>query len=139
MTINTQYTIHIYNLITYVYFFDWYREVQEIHILTVGVKDRITPTKKNFARVVIQVRDYNDHAPRFLLSMYNGSVLETAAVGSWILQVVAVDADKESNGHITYSIVSGEILIRRNTVYSSSLSFLFSQKTLTPIKVIEWY
>lgn len=84
-----------------------HREVQEEHILTVGVKDRITPTKSAYARVIIKVRDYNDHAPQFLASIYNGTVTETASIGTTVVEVVAVDRDKGANGHIMYSIVSG--------------------------------
>ncbi|XP_063848744.1 fat-like cadherin-related tumor suppressor homolog isoform X3 [Scylla paramamosain] len=85
------------------------REVQEQHTLTVGVKDRITPTKSVYARVIITVRDYNDHAPQFLASLYNGTVTETAAIGTSVVEVVAVDRDKGANGHIMYSIISGNI------------------------------
>ena len=83
------------------------REVQEQHTLTVGVKDRITPTKSVYARVIINVRDYNDHAPQFLAGLYNGTVTETAAIGTSVVEVVAVDRDKGANGHIMYSIISG--------------------------------
>ncbi|XP_076056118.1 FAT atypical cadherin kugelei isoform X2 [Oratosquilla oratoria] len=85
------------------------RELQEEHILTVGVKDRITPTKSNYARLIFRVRDYNDHVPQFLASTYNGTVLETSPLGSSIVQVMAVDRDKGINGQVTYSIVSGNI------------------------------
>lgn len=85
------------------------REVQEEHILTVGVKDRITPTKSDYARVIINVRDYNDHAPQFLATQYNGTITETATIGTTVAEVIAVDRDKGANGHIMYSIVSGNI------------------------------
>ena len=85
----------------------YYREVQEEHVLTVKVQDRITPIKCNYARVVIKVQDYNDHTPMFLASTYNGTVLETAHIGTSITQVMAIDPDKESNGHVTYSVISG--------------------------------
>ena len=80
----------------------------EEHVLTVHVKDRMTPVKSDFARLKIKVRDYNDHRPTFLSTLYNGTVDETAGVGTSVVHVVAVDHDKGSNGHITYSIVSGE-------------------------------
>ncbi|XP_037803520.1 fat-like cadherin-related tumor suppressor homolog [Penaeus monodon] len=85
------------------------REVQEVHILTVCVKDRIIPIKSDYARVIIRVRDYNDHAPQFLATLYNGTVTETAAVGTAVTEVVAIDRDKGVNGDITYSIISGNI------------------------------
>nr|XP_053631087.1 fat-like cadherin-related tumor suppressor homolog isoform X2 [Cherax quadricarinatus] len=85
------------------------REVQEEHILTVGVKDGIPPTKSNYARVNIKVRDYNDHSPQFLATLYNGTVTETATIGTTVAEVIAIDRDKGANGHIMYSIVSGNI------------------------------
>ncbi|XP_064094852.1 fat-like cadherin-related tumor suppressor homolog isoform X3 [Macrobrachium nipponense] len=85
------------------------REVQEEHIITVGVKDRITPTKSDYARVIIKVRDSNDHVPQFLATQYNGTVTETAAIGTTIVKITAVDRDKGPNGHIMYSIISGNI------------------------------
>lgn len=81
--------------------------MQEEHILTVCVKDRITPTKSDYARVIINVRDYNDHAPQFLANLYNGTVTETATIGTTVAEVFAVDRDKGANGHIMYSIISG--------------------------------
>lgn len=88
------------------------REVQEVHILTVCVKDRIIPIKSDYARLIIRVRDYNDHAPQFLATLYNGTVTETAAVGTAVTEVVAVDRDKGVNGDITYSIISGKGVVR---------------------------
>ncbi|CAL4064237.1 unnamed protein product, partial [Meganyctiphanes norvegica] len=85
------------------------REVQDRHILTVCVQDRITPIKKDYARVIINIRDYNDHAPKFLVSQYNGTVMESALIGSWVTEIQAVDHDKEANGHITYNFVSGNV------------------------------
>ncbi|CAL4131790.1 unnamed protein product, partial [Meganyctiphanes norvegica] len=85
------------------------REVGGEHTLTVMVKDRITPIKKDYARVIISVLDYNDHAPEFLVEQYKGTVMETAVSGTRVMQVLAVDHDKGANGHITYSIVSGNI------------------------------
>ena len=81
--------------------------MQEKHVLTVGVKDRITPTKSVYVHVIIRVQDYNDHAPQFLASLYNGTVTETAAIGTTVVEVVAIDSDKGANGHIMYSIISG--------------------------------
>lgn len=63
-----------------------------------------------YARVIITVRDYNDHAPQFLASLYNGTVTETAAIGTSVVEVVAVDRDKGANGHIMYSIISGTVV-----------------------------
>ncbi|XP_006128510.2 protocadherin Fat 1 isoform X2 [Pelodiscus sinensis] len=79
------------------------------HILTVMVRDQDVPVKRNFARIVINVSDTNDHAPWFTSSSYEGRVYESAAVGSAVLQVTALDKDKGKNAEIVYSIESGNI------------------------------
>ncbi|XP_060102406.1 protocadherin Fat 1 isoform X1 [Heteronotia binoei] len=84
-------------------------EVIHQHILTVMVRDQDVPVKRNFARIVISVSDTNDHAPWFTSSSYVGRVYESAAVGSVVLQVTALDKDKGKNAEIVYSIESGNI------------------------------
>uniref|UniRef100_A0A8C5K818 FAT atypical cadherin 1 n=1 Tax=Jaculus jaculus TaxID=51337 RepID=A0A8C5K818_JACJA len=79
------------------------------HILTVMVRDQDVPVKRNFARIVINVSDMNDHAPGFTTSSYKGRVYESAAVGSMVLQVTALDRDKGKNAEVLYSIESGNI------------------------------
>uniref|UniRef100_A0A8C0I6M1 FAT atypical cadherin 1 n=1 Tax=Balaenoptera musculus TaxID=9771 RepID=A0A8C0I6M1_BALMU len=75
--------------------------------LTVMVRDQDVPVKRNFARIVVNVSDTNDHAPWFTSSSYKGRVYESAAVGSVVLQVTAVDKDKGKNAEVLYSIESG--------------------------------
>ena len=78
--------------------------------------DQGVTSKRSLARVVVDVSDYNDHAPEFLTSGgdggdgggFEGSVHETAAVGSTVLKVVAIDRDHGVNAKVTYSIVSGK-------------------------------
>uniref|UniRef100_A0A8C9QC51 FAT atypical cadherin 1 n=1 Tax=Spermophilus dauricus TaxID=99837 RepID=A0A8C9QC51_SPEDA len=79
------------------------------HVLTVMVRDQDVPVKRNFARIVINVSDTNDHAPWFTSSSYEGRVYESAAVGSVVLQVTALDKDKGKNAEVLYSIESGNI------------------------------
>jgi len=64
--------------------------------------------KRGFARVVINVIDHNDHAPEFISTEYEGHVYSTAAAGTSVLQVQALDRDKGINAEVTYSIVSGK-------------------------------
>uniref|UniRef100_A0A8C5V9H3 FAT atypical cadherin 1 n=1 Tax=Microcebus murinus TaxID=30608 RepID=A0A8C5V9H3_MICMU len=79
------------------------------HVLTVMVRDQDVPVKRNFARIVVNVSDTNDHAPWFTSSSYEGRVYESAAVGSVVLQVTALDKDKGKNAEVLYSIESGNI------------------------------
>ncbi|XP_066522855.1 protocadherin Fat 3a isoform X2 [Hoplias malabaricus] len=77
------------------------------HILSVMVKDQEFPYRRSLARVLIGVEDVNDHAPQFTMAMYDGQVYESAALGSAIVTVTALDKDKGQNAQITYSIDSG--------------------------------
>ncbi|XP_035478706.2 protocadherin Fat 3a isoform X9 [Scophthalmus maximus] len=77
------------------------------HILTVVVKDQEFPYRKNLARVLIEVEDINDHVPIFTSALYEGQVYESAAVGSAVVQVTALDKDKGENAELHYSIEAG--------------------------------
>nr|XP_057936456.1 protocadherin Fat 3a isoform X2 [Doryrhamphus excisus] len=77
------------------------------HIFTVMVKDQEFPYRKNLARVLVEVADVNDHVPIFTSAMYEGSVYESAAVGSAVVQVTALDKDNGKNAELLYSIESG--------------------------------
>lgn len=85
------------------------RELIAEHELIVIVKDQGTPAKRNYAKVVITVHDYNDHIPEFTSKIIEGKVYETAAIGSNVVQVYAVDGDMGDNARIVYSVVSGNI------------------------------
>ncbi|KAK1804095.1 hypothetical protein P4O66_020138, partial [Electrophorus voltai] len=83
-------------------------ETMHRHILTVMVRDQHVPVKRNLVRVIIHVEDRNDNAPWFTSSQYSGQVFESAAIGSAVLQVTALDKDKGQNAEILYSIESGD-------------------------------
>lgn len=62
--------------------------------------------------VIVHVLDKNDNAPRFLQSVYKGTVSESSPVGSLILTnkseplvIKAADADSETNALLNYNIV----------------------------------
>lgn len=74
------------------------------------MKDQEFPYRKNLARVLIEVEDINDHVPIFTSALYEGQVYESAAVGSAVVQVTALDKDKGENAELRYSIEAGERL-----------------------------
>ena len=88
------------------------------HELTVMVRDQATPTRRSLARVVIYIRDANDHAPVFLQAAYTARVGRSAPAGTALTQVVAVDRDCGDNARLQYSIIAGE---RSQADYSSNL------------------
>lgn len=71
------------------------------------VQDQEFPFRMNLARVLIEVEDRNDHVPLFTSAAYTGTVYESAAVGSAVVRVTAVDKDKGKNAQLHYSIDSG--------------------------------
>ncbi len=77
------------------------------HVLTVCAKDQGTPVRANFVRVLIHVRDRNDHAPHFLSKLMQVRLHETAEVGTEVTRVVAVDIDRGDNGRLGYAIAVG--------------------------------
>uniref|UniRef100_UPI00398F78D5 protocadherin Fat 3-like isoform X1 n=2 Tax=Pristiophorus japonicus TaxID=55135 RepID=UPI00398F78D5 len=82
-------------------------EAQAQHSLTIMVRDQEFPYRRNLVRVIVNVDDANDHAPYFTSVVYDGSVFESAAFGSAVLQVTALDKDKGQNAELLYSIESG--------------------------------
>uniref|UniRef100_A0A8B9LAB3 FAT atypical cadherin 1b n=1 Tax=Astyanax mexicanus TaxID=7994 RepID=A0A8B9LAB3_ASTMX len=58
------------------------------------------------AKVVVNVIDMNDNAPKFQQSTYAASVDENTPIGTSVLSVSAIDKDEGENGYVTYSIVN---------------------------------
>ncbi|XP_037830702.1 protocadherin Fat 1a isoform X5 [Kryptolebias marmoratus] len=84
-------------------------ETMHRHILTVMVRDQDIPVKRNLVRVIVDVDDTNDNAPWFIGTPYSGRVFESAAIGSAVMQVTALDKDKGYNAELVYSIESGNV------------------------------
>lgn len=72
------------------------------------VRDQEFPYRRNLARVIVNVEDANDHSPYFTNPLYEASVFESAALGSAVLQVTALDKDRGENAELIYSIEAGE-------------------------------
>ena len=89
------------------------REVLSTHELTIMVRDQGIPSNRNFTRVKIQVTDHNDHPPQFLSNQIEGRVFESAAVGTSVVEVIALDYDKGENAEISYSIQSGRSIKKK--------------------------
>lgn len=78
-----------------------------VHFSPLKVQDQEFPFRMNLARVLIEVEDRNDHVPLFTSATYTGTVYESAALGSVVVRVTAVDKDKGRNAQLHYSIDSG--------------------------------
>ncbi|KAG8442499.1 hypothetical protein GDO86_011333 [Hymenochirus boettgeri] len=60
---------------------------------------------------VIKIHDINDNEPTFLEEVYTATVSEMSDVGTYVVQVTAVDADDPSYGNsakVIYSILQGQ-------------------------------
>ncbi|XP_027697609.1 protocadherin Fat 2 isoform X3 [Vombatus ursinus] len=77
------------------------------HVLTVMVRDQEIPIKRNFVWVTIQIEDCNLHPPSFTQLHYETATSNTAALGTELLQVRALDVDRGFNGQIQYSLQAG--------------------------------
>lgn len=80
------------------------RETMGQHLLTVSVKDQGTPSKRNFARLLIEVTDHNDHAPEFMSELIQVRIFETAAVGSVVTAMMAIDKDRGANAKVIHQL-----------------------------------
>lgn len=59
------------------------------------------------ASFIVTVEDINDNPPQFIGSSLLGSVMENENENTYVLQVMAVDADDGRNGEISFAITSG--------------------------------
>lgn len=72
------------------------------------VRDQEVPIKRNFVRVIVHVDSCNLHPPQFSSIHYEAEVLDSAVVGTEIIQVRALDQDQGANAEIHYSLQAGK-------------------------------
>ncbi|XP_060936057.1 protocadherin gamma-A11-like isoform X8 [Limanda limanda] len=85
------------------------REKKEFASLLLTAVDGGEPQKSGTMQIHITVLDANDNAPVFTQTIYKASVKENALKGTIITKVSASDADKGSNGEVSYVIGNGVI------------------------------
>uniref|UniRef100_A0A8C4T505 FAT atypical cadherin 2 n=1 Tax=Erpetoichthys calabaricus TaxID=27687 RepID=A0A8C4T505_ERPCA len=68
--------------------------------------DVTTTNKEAKTRVIIDIVDENDNAPKFSQTSYQETVFENVAIGTKVLQVTALDSDSGSKGFVTYAIAN---------------------------------
>lgn len=56
--------------------------------------------------VLVNVLDRNDVIPQFLQTVYETTIRENTAIGSSVLQVVAIDEDTLDQGRLVYSLIN---------------------------------
>lgn len=71
----------------------------------VEARDMGSPSNTGNTTVVLSVIDINDNRPQFTMSTYPVSVNESAPIGFVVYTVLALDADSNQNGEVSYSLV----------------------------------
>ncbi|CAG9820098.1 unnamed protein product [Phaedon cochleariae] len=82
----------------------------ELHkeiLLIVEARTEGTPNLHGYCKVLIQITDENDNAPKFTQQQYTANVLEGNNKGEFVLQISAFDADEGANSRVLYHIVDG--------------------------------
>ncbi|KAM9849705.1 uncharacterized protein ACBR49_006991 [Aulostomus maculatus] len=82
------------------------REREEIVTLLLTAVDGGEPQRSGTMQIHVTVLDVNDNAPVFTQTVYKASVKENSPTGTLITKVSASDADKGSNGDVSYVIGS---------------------------------
>lgn len=75
--------------------------------LVVEAKTETNNVRHGYCDVIINLVDQNDNAPKFTQQQYTASVWEGKSKGTFVLQVVAFDADQDRNSRVLYHIVDG--------------------------------
>ncbi|XP_033829804.1 protocadherin gamma-A11-like [Periophthalmus magnuspinnatus] len=96
------------------------REKEETVSLLLTAVDGGEPQRSGTMLIHITVLDANDNAPVFTQSIYKANIKENAVNGTLITQVSATDADKGSNGEVSYVI--------GNSMRGSSIFFHITQE-----------
>ncbi|XP_034949613.1 uncharacterized protein [Chelonus insularis] len=88
------------------------RETQEEHLLLVKATEDCSsaPANQSFfdenddtlLKVVITVKDINDHSPKFVSKVFTGGVTTEADFGTQVIHVKAIDPDAGDNAAVSY-------------------------------------
>ncbi|XP_073457075.1 protocadherin-8-like [Aquarana catesbeiana] len=78
------------------------REIESFYTLELVASDDGSPPLSGSTTVHIRVLDFNDNTPVFEKSSLTVDLLEDAPVGSFLLDLNAVDYDEGANGEIIY-------------------------------------
>ncbi|XP_067455357.1 protocadherin gamma-A2-like isoform X27 [Thunnus thynnus] len=80
------------------------REKQEHISLVLTAEDGGEPQMTGTMQIHVTVLDVNDNAPVFSKPVYKASITENSVIGTLVTKVSASDADKGTNGEVTYVI-----------------------------------
>lgn len=103
--------------------------------LTVVAEDLGSPPFKTFTQYTIRVGDENDNAPSFSKQVFEISVMENKAPGSYVASLVARDPDEGDNGKVTYKLLENE---SESVPLSSFLTVDSASGTLYTVKALDY-
>ncbi|XP_076993564.1 protocadherin Fat 2 [Tamandua tetradactyla] len=81
-------------------------EATSFYILNITVYDLGDPQKSSWKLLTVNVKDWNDNAPRFPPGGYQVTISEDTEVGTTVAELKAKDADSEDNGRVHYTLLS---------------------------------
>ena len=81
-------------------------ERQTSYSFTITATDGGTPSRNSIAQGTLTVLDENDNSPMFSMDPYIISVLESSDMNSFLVNISAIDIDKEQNGEVRYSVIN---------------------------------
>lgn len=101
--------------------------------LTLIAEDLGSPPFKTFTQYTIRVSDENDNAPSFSKPVFEVSVMENKAPGSYVASLIARDPDEGANGKVTYKLLENE-----EVRLSSFLSVDSASGTLYTVRPLDY-
>ena len=84
------------------------RETRDAYLLTITASDEGNPQKSSSVKLSITVLDVNDNAPQFNSSSLQGGIKENLPGGSFVMRVIATDADIGTNAQLVYNLTTKE-------------------------------
>uniref|UniRef100_A0A8C6K8I0 Protocadherin gamma-C5-like n=1 Tax=Nothobranchius furzeri TaxID=105023 RepID=A0A8C6K8I0_NOTFU len=116
------------------------REKNALHQLLLTALDGGNPVRSGTCKITVTVLDVNDNFPVFSESEYKVSLKENSTKGTFVIKLVATDADEGLNGEVKFSFgsqtsdtilstfeindVTGEIKLKGPLDYETSKSYL---------------
>uniref|UniRef100_A0A8D1H1X0 Protocadherin gamma subfamily A, 4 n=1 Tax=Sus scrofa TaxID=9823 RepID=A0A8D1H1X0_PIG len=107
------------------------REQTPEYNVTITATDRGKPPLSSSTTITLHIADVNDNAPVFQQASYEVHVAENNPPGASIAQVSARDPDLGPNGHVSYSLVAGDLEPRALASYvsvSAQSGVVFAQR-----------
>ncbi|KAK3739519.1 hypothetical protein QZH41_016191, partial [Actinostola sp. cb2023] len=84
------------------------REAKDSYQLTVKASDLGTPPRSSTTNVNINIVDVNDNVPQINTTSLRGSVKENEPAGTYVMRLLATDADAGLNGQLTFELLTRE-------------------------------